>query len=75
MSDNIKEVGKNPLESAVNKLRENVANELNKMVLEKVKQYRDADKIVKTIKGELRDLVKQIEVEKNELSDLFKELK
>lgn len=65
----------NPIESAVNKIKESVSNDLNKKILDKVKEINSANKVAKTLKDQLKELVKENEVEKLELSELLKELK
>lgn len=66
---------KNPAESAINKIKESVTSDLNKKILDKVKEIRHAQKIIITLKTEFKELIKESEMEKIELNDLLKELK
>ncbi len=71
----IKLTKKNPIESAVNKLKESANNEIQKKISEKVKAALDAQRIFNTLKGEIQDLLKEQEVEKIEVNSLLEELK
>ncbi len=73
--NDIKPVKKNPLESAVNKLKESANNEIQKKISEKVKAALDAQRIFNTLKGEIQDLLKEQEVQKNDVNVLLEELK
>lgn len=66
---------KNPLDTAVNKLREAATKELQKKIDDKAKAAYDADKIRSTLVAELKLLLKEQEVQKVELNDFLKGLK
>lgn len=66
---------KNPLDSAVNQLKEAATKELNKKVSDAVKEFSAAKKVKDTALFKLKALLKEIEVEKSEFAELIKELK
>lgn len=66
---------KNPIDGAINKLKEVAANDLNKKVLDAVKEFYAAKKVKEVALFKLKELLKEIEVEKVDLADLAKELK
>lgn len=77
--DNIQELpknnNKNPVDNAINKLKETATNEINKKIGDQVKVIINAIKILKTEKFKLQELRKEAEVEKAEFSELMKEFK
>ena len=66
---------KDPIESAINKIKETVSNEINKKIAEKIKAALDARQTYNTLKGEVITLIKEQEVSKGEINDLLKDLK
>lgn len=64
---------KNPVDSAINKLKEISISESNKKIGDQVKVVINAIKILKTEKFKLQELRKEAELEKAEFSELMKE--
>lgn len=71
----IQEKKGNPIDNAVNKIRENMSKDNQKKIDEQVKVALDAKKIYETAKSVLRDLIKEQEVDKVEINEFLKSLK
>lgn len=65
----------NPIESAVNKLKEGLGKDLQKKIDEKIKAAMDARNIFRTLKAEIRELEKEKIAENLEFAEFVKEMK
>ncbi len=72
---NDKNKNKNPVDSAIAKMKEAAANELGKKVAEAVKELQTANKVKNAAITKLKHLLREGEVEKAEMAELLKELK
>lgn len=71
----LEKTSQNPIESAVNQLKEAAAKDLNNKIKEKVKAALDAKRAFDTLCLELKELLKEKEVESIEFNELAKSLK
>lgn len=66
---------KNPVDNALNRIKETASKELQNKVNDKVKAYHEAVKLVNTLKNDIKELMQEQAIQAKELSEIFAEFK